>query len=203
MTKPVLVAYTTYSGSTHEVAEAIAEELGKCGATVEVHTLDAVSSLDGYVAAVIGAPMILGWHRLARRFVHQHAAALSKLPVAYFVTAMSLTQSGETQVDGIPVSIDPGLAEAPKRPGKLSLHERYTQVKRYVRPILHAAAGVKPVSVALFKGRLEFYRLKILPMLFTMLVIRAQPGDYRNWSFIRAWGAGLYPLLGLDHPESE
>jgi menaquinone-dependent protoporphyrinogen IX oxidase len=185
------------------VAEAIAEELGKCGAVVEVHTLDEVSTLDGYAAAVIGAPMILGWHREARRFVHQHAAALSMMPVAYFLTAMALTQTEETQVDGVPVSIDPVLAEAPHRAGKLSLHERYTQVKRYVRPVLKSAPGVKPVSIALFKGRLEFYRLKILPMLFTMLVIRAQPGDYRNWPVIRAWGAGLYSLLGLEHPESE
>jgi len=72
-----------------------------------------------------------------------------------------------------------------------------------VRPMLKAAPTVKPVSIGLFKGRLEFYRLKILPLLFTMLVIRAQPGDFRNWPVIRAWGAGLYPLLGLNDLSNE
>jgi hypothetical protein len=119
------------------------------------------------------------------------------MPVAYFVTAMALTQTEETQVDGVPVSIDPVLAKAPQRAGKLSLREGYTQVKRYVRPLLKAAPGVKPVSIALFKGRLEFYRLKILPMLFTMLVIRAQGLPHY---VIRAWGPA-YP--SVDHPESE
>ena len=203
MAKPVLVAYTTYAGSTKDVAQAIAEELSKGGVSVELRTLEEVTALDGFAAAVIGAPMILGWHRQARRFVHQHEKALIQMPVAYFVTAMALTQTAEAQVDGVPVSIDPGLAKPPQQAGKLSLRERFTLLPRYVRPILKAAPGVKPVSIGLFKGRLEFYRLKILPLLFTMLVIRAQPGDFRNWPVIRAWGAGLYPLLGLNDLKNE
>lgn len=59
MAKPVLIAYTTYAGSTKDVAQAIAEELSKCGASVELRTLEDVTALDGFAAAVIGAPMIL------------------------------------------------------------------------------------------------------------------------------------------------
>ncbi len=62
----ILVAYTTNSGTTEEVAQAIGEELGKRGNAVDVRRLEEVTSLEGYQAVVVGAPMILGWHRAAR-----------------------------------------------------------------------------------------------------------------------------------------
>jgi hypothetical protein len=162
-------------------------------AVVELHTLKKRPA-DGYAAAVIGAPMILGWHREARRFVHEHQVTLSKMPVAYFVTAMALTQTEETQVDGVPVSIDPVLAKAPQRAGKLSLREGYTQVKRYVRPLPkpHWVAGQHaPVQGS------WIYRLKILPMLFTAGDPRSQ--GLPQLPVIRPGGLSLL----LDHPESE
>ena len=62
---------------------------------------------------------------------------------------------------------------------------------KYVRPILQAAPGMKPVSVAIFGGRLDLFRLSLWQRLFVMLVIGAQPGEFRNWDFIRGWAAGL------------
>jgi len=197
--KPVLIAYTTNSGSTESVAQAIAEELGKAALPVEVCRLEEVSNLEPYRAVVVGAPMILGWHRAARSFVKVHQQALSSLPVAYFFTAMSLTQTGETSVEGIPVSVDARLAKAPKKAGRLSFRERYATVSHYLGPVLKEAPSVKPVSVAFFGGKLELFRLKLLQMLFVMLVIRAEPGDLRNWPAIRDWAAGLRAgLLGEE-----
>jgi menaquinone-dependent protoporphyrinogen IX oxidase len=190
-TKPVLVAYTTNSGSTESVAQAVAEELGKTGATVEVRRLEEVASLEPYAAVVVGAPMILGWHRAARSFVKTHQQVLSSLPVAYFFTAMSLTQTGETTVQGIPVLVDTRLAKPPRKVGRLSFRERYATVARYLGPVLADAPLVKPLSVAFFGGKLELFRLKLLQMIFVMLIIRAEPGDLRNWPAIREWAAGL------------
>jgi len=165
----VLVAYTTNAGSTEEVATVIGEELGKDGAQVDVRRIEQVTNLESYTAVVIGGPMIMGWHRAATRFVKKHQQALSQVPVAYFLTAMSLTQTGESSIDAIPVCIDPMLAKAPKVANRLSLRERYASVTNYLRPILRAAPQVKPVSIALFGGKLEFYRLKLLQMLFVLL----------------------------------
>lgn len=187
----ILVAYTTNSGTTEEVAQAIGEELGKRGNPVDVRRLEEVTSLEGYQAVVIGAPMILGWHRAARKFVKQHRQALGKLRVAYFFTAMRLTQTGESQIGGIPLSIDPYLATPPTKPGRLSLAERYATPANYLGPALKAAPGVKPLSAGFFGGRLDMYRLRWWQMLFVMVVIRAQPGDKRDWDFIREWAASL------------
>ena len=89
------------------------------------------------------------------------------------------------------VNIDPELAKAPRNPPRLSLKERYATVNNYLRPILRSAGNVKPTSAAFFGGKLDFGRLKFLQMLFVMLIIGAQPGDYRNWDAIRGWAREL------------
>lgn len=189
--KSVLVAYTTNSGSTEEIAQAIADELGKSGMQPEILRLEQVADLAAYDAVIVGAPMILGWHRAALKFLKQHQQALSHKPVAYFLTAMSLTDTGQEQVMGVPIAIDPGLAKQPANPARLSLKQRYSTVANYVSKPLKAAPGAKPVSIAIFGGKLELLRLKPLQMLFVMLVIQAQPGDSRNWPFIRQWAADV------------
>jgi menaquinone-dependent protoporphyrinogen IX oxidase len=187
----ILVAYTTNSGSTEDVAKSIGEELGKQGAEVDVLRLEEVSSLEPFSAVIIGAPMIMGWHRAALKFVKQHKEALRGKRVAYFITAMSLTQTEVTQVDGVPLFVDPGLPVAPKRTGHLSFRENYATPAKYVRPLLKAAPQVKPLSVAIFGGSLALFRLKLLQLLFVMLVIRAQAGEKRNYPAIRGWAGGI------------
>lgn len=199
-TKKVLVAYTTNAGTTADVAQAVGEELGRDGAQVDVCRLEEVTSLERYAAVVVGAPMIVGWHRAATKFVKKHQQALSRVPVAYFLTAMNLTQTGETSIDGIPVHVDPELAKPPKNANRLSLRERYARMSNYLRPVLKAAPLVKPVSVGFFGGRLAFYRLKLWQVLFVMLVIRAEPGGSHNWPFIREWASSLRSKLLANEP---
>jgi menaquinone-dependent protoporphyrinogen IX oxidase len=195
MDKKILVTYTTLSGSTAEVAEAVAEELKGCGAAVDVLPMAQVTDLAPYSAVVAGGPMVMGWHREAVKFVKAHRQELGRVPVAYFITGMSLTDTGTTQVSGAPVTIDPELAKAPKKPGKLSFTERYATAENYLGEALKAAPGARPVSAAIFGGKMDYTRLKLFQMLFVMLIIRAQPGDRRNWPVIRSWAASLYPAL--------
>lgn len=193
--KKILVAYATNSGSTAEVAQAVGEELSKNGSQVEVQQIKDVISLSGYDAVVVGAPMIMGWHLSAVNFVKKNAQALSKMRTAYFMTAASLTQTEHGNYGEISISMDPRLAKPPKNPGLLSFKERYSTVDNYVPSALKAAPGVKPVSVALFGGRLDLFRLKWWQKLFVLIVIQAQPGEFRNWSFIREWAASLNDFL--------
>ena len=193
--KKILVAYTTNSGSTEEVARTIGEELGKDGDQVEVRRLEEVSTLEAYDAVVVGAPLILGWHRAAQKFVRKHQGALSRVPAAYFATAMSLTQTGENQFGTIPIFVDPDLAKPPQHPNRLSLKERYATLANYLRPMLRAAPTVRPVSAGFFGGKMELFRLPFIQMLFVMVVIQAQPGDLRNRSAMQQWAGQLRSLL--------
>ena len=189
--KKILVTFATNSGSTAEVAQAIAEELGKNSATVEVRQISDVKTVDGYQAVVVGAPMIVGWHPSAVKFIKRNKQALSGMPVAYFFTALKLTRSDPHNFNELSISVDPQLAKPPQNPSRMSFKEKHASVDNYLPPALKAAPDVKPVSVGFFGGKLDIMRLKLWQKLFIMLVIQAKPGDFRNWSFIRGWANNL------------
>ena len=191
----ILVVYATNSGTTTEVAKAVMEEIQKSGSQVDILPIAEVRDLESYTAVVLGAPMIMGWHRRAMQFLRKNKAALAKMPRAVFITCMNLTRTGETSLDGVPVYLNDQLAKAPQTPGRLNFKENYAQVTKCLRPVLKAAAHVKPVSAAFFGGQLDIYRLKWFLALFVMLVIQAGPGEHRNWEAIRAWAADLPDLL--------
>ena len=179
------------SGSTAEVAQAVGEEIAKGGLEVDVLPLGEVRDLGAYAGVVVGAPMIMGWHRAASRFLRVNREAFQRIPLAVFVTAMSLTQTGETSVEGVPVTVDEELPKPPKEEGRLNFRERYAQLANYLRPILRAAGPARPASIGVFGGRLEYGRLKWWAVLFVMLIVQAPAGERRNWAAIRAWAAGL------------
>jgi menaquinone-dependent protoporphyrinogen oxidase len=191
----ILVAYATMAGSTAEVAQVVGEEIASGGLQVEVLPLGEVRHLESYDGVVVGGPMIMGWHRSALKFLKKHRSTLQYKPLAVFVLAMSLTQTGETSVDGLVVTVDENLPKPPQKPGSLSFREKYAQLSHYLQPIIKAARPAKPVSIGFFGGRLEYGRLKWWAVLFAMLIIRAPAGERRNWLAIRAWATSLVSVL--------
>jgi menaquinone-dependent protoporphyrinogen oxidase len=199
--KRILVAYATMAGSTADVAQAVAEELARNDVQVDVLPLGAVTNLAAYDGMVLGAPMIMGWHRAALRFLRGNREVVQRIPLAVFVTAMSLTQTGETSVGGVPVHVDDRLPKLPETVGRLSFRERYARLGNYVRPILRACSPAKPVSIGVFGGRLDYGRLPWWAVLFAMVIIQAPAGDRRNWTAIQSWAAALPTALQLETPK--
>jgi menaquinone-dependent protoporphyrinogen oxidase len=193
--KKILVTYATMAGSTTEVAQAVAEEITRSGAQVDVLPLSQVKEIESYDGVVVGAPMIMGWHRTSLKFIKKHRNAFQRIPLAAFVMAMSLTLTGEKNVDGVPVYVDEKLPKPPLEAGSLSFRERYARLSNYLQPILRACHPNKPVSIGVFGGRLEYGRLKWWAVLFVMLIIQAPAGDRRNWPAIRSWAASLDELM--------
>lgn len=202
MTK-ILVTYATMAGSTAEVARVVAEEMAAAGFEVDVFPLSEVKGVTEYDGVVIGGPMILGWHRGARRFLKQHRQAFQHIPLAVFVLCMNLTETNERSVDGLPVYVDEKLPKAPAQEGHLTIRERFARLPNYLRPILKASRPHKPVSIGVFGGRVEYGRLKWWAVLFAMLVVQAPAGDRRNWPAIRAWSAALPDALQLQSKDKE
>jgi menaquinone-dependent protoporphyrinogen oxidase len=200
--KRILVAYATMAGSTAEVAQAVGEEIAKSGLQVDILPLSQVKDLEAYDGVVVGGPMIMGWHRAASGFLKKHRAAFQRIPLAVFVMAMSLTRTGETSVGGVPVTVDEKLPKPPEKEGSLSFRERYARLSNYLQPILAATRPVKPVSIGVFGGRLEYGRLKWWAVLFAMLIIQATAGERRNWPAIRSWAAELPAAFQLEEAEA-
>ena len=193
--KKFLVTYATMAGSTAEVAQVVGEEIARSGAQVDVLPLTKVKGLEAYDGVVVGGPMIMGWHRAALRFLRANRRAFQRIPLAVFVMAMSLTQTGEMSLNEAPVTVDEKLPKPPEKEGNLNFRERYARLANYLRPILRATEPVKPASIGVFGGRLEYGRLKWWAVLFVMLIIRAPAGERRNWAAIRSWAAGLPAAL--------
>lgn len=187
----VLITYTTMAGSTAEVAKMVHDTLAEQGFTTILKPVEGVDHLEGYDAIVVGGPMILGWHREARRFLRKNRRALEKLPFAVFALAMSLTDTGINKLEGIPIFIDEKLSKFPEQSGKLSFRERYASVKNYTGPILRSAGPNRPVSIAFFGGRLNYGRLNWWAALLALLLVRAQAGDKRNWEAVQTWSREL------------
>ena len=124
--------YATRHGSTCEVADAIAEELRAAGHQVDQRPVAEAPGPAGYDAVVVGGPMIMGWHRQAVKYVKKHRGDLERLPTALFITAASLTDTGESDVQGVPIVKDPWLAKAPRDAAKLRRKERYALPQHYL-----------------------------------------------------------------------
>lgn len=185
----ILVTYASKSGSTAEVAEAVAKTVREGSADVTVQPVGAVTALDDYDAVIVGTPMIFGWHRDAATFVQRFHTALSSKPVAYFIMCYDLTRTGEPEVKGIPLTLDPKLGQPPRNPSRLSFPEKMKTPAHYLDVPLDNAPNANPVSVAFFRGKMDYSKLGPLPGLFMRLVFRAKGGDYRNWDAINAWAA--------------
>ena len=191
----IIVVFSTNSGSTGEVAEAVAAELTQAGHSVDVKLIKDTTDLSDYDAVVVGAPMIFGWQNSARDFVRRHRAELAGKKTAYFSCAMRATQVPGEKLPSVALTLDPNLVTGPHKPGSLTIKERFTTLGYYLKPMLQTAPEVKPVNVAFFNGRLEMYRLKWWQAAFVMIVVQAPPGDYRDWDTIKAWGKMLGAIL--------
>jgi menaquinone-dependent protoporphyrinogen oxidase len=203
MMKKILVAYATMAGSTADVARAVADEISKSGVHVDVLPLKDVRGLDSYDGVVVGAPMIMGWHRDAQKFLKKNKDVFRRIPFAVFVMAMSLTQTEEVNAGDSLIFVDPDLPKPPVNEAKPSFRERYATISNYLKPVFQATHPVKPASIGFFGGRLDYGRLKWWAVLFAMLIIQAQAGEHRNWEAIQVWAAGIPEAFHLLELEAE
>lgn len=103
----ILVAVASKHGSTHEIAEAIAEVLRTDGFATDVRDAGAIDTLFGYGAVVLGSAIYAGsWLPEAKQFADQHRSALAELPVWVF-------SSGPLGADDVQPHDDPQKLAAP------------------------------------------------------------------------------------------
>jgi len=190
----VLVAYATKHGSTVGVAAAMAAELRSPDVEVTIRQITGGLRAEAYDAVVIGAPMIMGWHKDATRFLKRNASALANRPTACFATAASLTQMLD-QPGAVPLFCDPWLVKAPRRADHLTYKERYTSPDHYLRDIIGERTDVRLVGIALFGGSVDLTAMNILEKLFVLAIVGAKPGDLRNWEAIKGWCREILPRL--------
>ena len=173
MTRRVLVAYDTVNNTTTDVAWHIGKELAAQGDLVDVRRVGQVSILAGYDAAVVGCPVIIGkWTKDAVAFLDRCKDGLCGIPVALFTTCLAT----------------------------LSADGREKVMANQITPLLGQFPGLKPVSVGIFTGVLDYdtYAEAARPRMREMNKARGAPAegrhDYRDYNAMSAWVKDLRAL---------
>ncbi len=125
MAARILVTYATRKGSTAEIAGAVGKELQSAGYDVVVSDMKMVTSLEGYDAVILGAPVYM--HKVIElgKFAKRFREELVPKPVAVFAVGMA------------PVSNKPG------------------EVEEETKILSASITPKSPVSVALFAGKVD------------------------------------------------
>jgi menaquinone-dependent protoporphyrinogen oxidase len=160
----VLVTYASRYGSTGGVAAAIAQTLCEAGMAVDVRLVTNVDDLSSYRAVIVGSPVHSDeWMPEAITFVNTNRNLLSELPVAYFLTCITL-----------------GLDPRPE--GRQRMAEVLERVQEQI-------PEVQPMDQGLFAGVVDFGNMSDL----IQRLHRACGGagmigfDFRDWDAIRTW----------------
>jgi len=167
MAQKILVTYSSRTGATAGVAEAIAKTLADNGAEVDVYPMQEIKDLTPYRAVVAGsAVQNRQWLPEAMQFIRTNQPALNQKPFAMFSVCMTLAMR-----DG----------------------EKYRpQVAEWLAPV---RALVHPVSEGLFAGILDIRKIPSFGdrLKFRLSVASGvwSEGDHRDWDAIRDWAHGL------------
>ena len=160
----ILLAYASEFGTTSEVAVFIGKVLCQAGATVDIKWIKNVKDLNKYDAVIVGSAIQYDkWMPDAVNFVTTHRDSLSKLPVAYFFTCLTLSKRTE---------------------------QSEQQAMVYAKKLSALSPQVKPVSVGRFAGVLDYGRLPFFFRLISKVIylfLGVREGDYRDWDAIRTW----------------
>ncbi len=162
----VLVTYATRSGSTAEVAQAVAQTLRENSVAVEIQPIHSVHSLEKYAAVVLGVPLYIGrFHKDARRFLAANRSALMKVPVALFV--LGPAQKEEKDWTGAQTQLQKELAKFP---------------------------WLSPVSQKILGGKFDPSKLGF-PFNLIPALRKMPASDVRDWTAIRAWAVEVAAIL--------
>jgi menaquinone-dependent protoporphyrinogen oxidase len=166
MTARILVAYASRKGSTAGIAQAIGKELVSAGHTVDVIEMKTVTTVEGYNAVIIGAPVYMGKvDKDISKFVAKNRDRLASIPVAAFAVGI-----------------------APVAP-------QIEPVEKVLNDLTNAISPIQPVAATVFAGKLDPDKMSFIERQMTSLM-KIKTGDFRDWNAIAVWARELLWKMG-------
>ena len=171
--KKVLIAYSTWAGATHQVADEIEKELSKNDLQVNVMPAKDVRSVSDYQAVILGTSIHAGqmtgdFNRFLNRF-HKELVVKS---TSFFVVCFNMIEDNEKNKGETLGWLNKSLSKFPE---------------------------IKPVSLGLFAGAAvtdseEFNKLNVLVKKLIESMKKSMDtdkgkSDFREWDKIQSWAA--------------
>jgi len=168
---PVLVAYSTRSGSTGEVAKVIAGVMCEAQLPVELARMRELKTLGQFGAAILGAPLYLGaMPSEMHKFLNRHRLSLAGLPTWIFVLGPVAGKADEFLTAG---------------------EDAAAQLARF--------PWLQPTEVKIVGGRFDVNRMpfpfSIARRLPAFPLKNIAASDMRDWNDIRAWAWSVARLI--------
>lgn len=171
MINKILVTYSTMTGSTRGVSEAIGKTLSELGENVDVIPMQNIKGLSLYKAVIAGSAIQSGkWLPEAMGFIQTYKYDLKQKPFAAFLVCMTLAMTkGESYRD---------------------------TVSSWLQPVRDQ---VIPISEGLFTGTLDIKKMPSFSdrIKFRISVMFGvwKEGDHRDWEAIQIWTKNLKSIL--------
>jgi len=167
MTARILVAYASRKGSTAGIAQAIGKDLVSAGHTVDVIEMKTVTTVEGYNAVIIGAPVYMGKvEKDISKFVAKNRDRLASIPVAAFAVGI-----------------------APVAP-------QVEPVEKVLDDLTKAVSPIQLIAATVFAGKLDPDKMSFIERSMTSLM-KVRTGDFRDWNAIAAWARELPEKLNV------
>jgi len=173
--KKILIAYSTWAGATHEVANEIGKVFQANSFNVEIIASNESKSIDTYDAILLGTSIHAGQTvNSFRKFIKRNIDILIEKPTALFIACANMINDSDDN-------------------RKETLDWLNNAIGKY--------EDFKPLSIGLFGGATltngdDFYKLNILirKMIAAMnnkMVDEHGRSDFRDWESIRNWAESV------------
>ena len=191
------MAYDTTSGTTAEIAEILCEEFLKRGLKAEANHVDEVDGLSSYDAVIVGSPIRTAQcTSKIKRFLKRNADVLAGLPTACYFSCLSVITLAGKPLLNIPIYADPSFDMRPRQRKEMNFFEYLHTSYCYVTQFSKLTPNVEPVSIAFFKGRLDFSRINLMQRMLMTVALRLsdeiQKGEFLSPRAARTWAEELH-----------
>jgi menaquinone-dependent protoporphyrinogen oxidase len=171
----ILVTYSSWSGATHQIAEAIFKELGKNNLQVDIAASKNVKSISEYQSIILGSPVHAGkmtgdFNKFLKRFYRD----LVSKKIAFFVDCFNMIEDNE---------------------------KNKIETLGWLNKTIGKYSNIQPVSIGLFAGAAvteseEFNKLNILIKKLIESMKKSMnsdkgKSDFREWDKIQSWTTEL------------
>jgi menaquinone-dependent protoporphyrinogen oxidase len=171
-----LVAYATWAGATHEVADAIAKVFNQHNTQVDVMKASDVDTISEYKAIILGTSIHAGHtNKDFNQFLKTFTSELYNKPLAVFVVCANMMEDCQENRD---------------------------ETNSWLNKTMKKFPDIKPFSTGLFGGALitEGDDFNHLNFLFKKLILSMKDNilkehgktDFRDWSAIQDWAEQIH-----------
>jgi menaquinone-dependent protoporphyrinogen oxidase len=169
MKPEVLIAYSTRSGSTAEVAQAIRKPIDDSGLAAQVKSVTEVESIPAGTVLVLGTALYIGhFPKEFHRFLDRFEAELAKVRPWIFVL-------GPTEKE----------------------RKQFAAAEEQARKELGRHPSVRPADMRVLGGKFDPARLNLSFPISLIMKLPANPmrklpaSDIRDWEWIHRWGKAI------------